>query len=185
MPKQELILQNERLLRSILEGKIDVALELIGNGADLTHNDYICIHTAITNDQHPMIEELSKLLDRDESGINEHIAKYLSRKLSAPECNESPRVVVADVSGAGGSVARDHTISLSSKKKKKKLRCAADGCRYSNELMMQECRCMEKFCSKHLFYLEHNCLYDYKEQGRKKLAEDNPVVVADKIENRI
>ncbi|ODM98974.1 AN1-type zinc finger protein 4 [Orchesella cincta] len=56
---------------------------------------------------------------------------------------------------------------------KKKLGIA---CRY-------QCRCGLTFCSVHRYPETHECSFDYKTEGRNKLREENPVIVAPKIQN--
>jgi len=38
-------------------------------------------------------------------------------------------------------------------------------------LVAQPCRCTKRFCSRHRMPDAHACTYDYKEAGRKQLAE--------------
>lgn len=30
------------------------------------------------------------------------------------------------------------------------------------QIMTSKCKCNKSFCNKHKFYLDHNCIYDYK-----------------------
>lgn len=43
------------------------------------------------------------------------------------------------------------------------------------------CRCQKHFCSTHRYSEAHNCSYDYKEEGRRLLQQENPQVMAEKI----
>ncbi|KAL1464127.1 hypothetical protein WDU94_003802 [Cyamophila willieti] len=43
------------------------------------------------------------------------------------------------------------------------------------------CRCERLFCSKHRYSEAHACTYDYKKEGKKQIAEANPLVTAPKI----
>lgn len=45
-----------------------------------------------------------------------------------------------------------------------------------------KCRCGPTFCSLHISSAEHGCTYNYKEQGRKAIAEANPKVARSKLE---
>ena len=47
------------------------------------------------------------------------------------------------------------------------------------------CRCENLYCSKHRFPGDHKCTYDYKSEQIKKLKKILPVIVADKVPNRI
>ncbi|KAI5170002.1 hypothetical protein PAEPH01_1163 [Pancytospora epiphaga] len=43
------------------------------------------------------------------------------------------------------------------------------------------CRCERFFCSRHRFFDQHNCTFDFQAGARNKLKEKNPKVVAKKI----
>jgi predicted nucleic acid binding AN1-type Zn finger protein len=43
------------------------------------------------------------------------------------------------------------------------------------------CRCGYSFCSKHRLSEEHACSFDHSQDGRRRLAQDNPQVVAEKV----
>jgi hypothetical protein len=43
------------------------------------------------------------------------------------------------------------------------------------------CRCEKSFCSKHRFHDKHDCTFDYKNEARNKLIENNPKIVPRKI----
>ena len=47
------------------------------------------------------------------------------------------------------------------------------------------CRCKHHYCYKHIYPPYHNCTYDYKSKAMEKLKEGLPLVVADKVPNRI
>ena len=44
------------------------------------------------------------------------------------------------------------------------------------------CKCNRNFCLKHRLPEQHNCDFDYKKEGKEKLAKDNPKVESSKIE---
>ncbi|KAF4649704.1 Rab5 GDP/GTP exchange factor [Perkinsus olseni] len=46
------------------------------------------------------------------------------------------------------------------------------------------CRCGYYFCSTHRYAEAHQCDYDYKTNERRKLAKANPVVMADKLDDK-
>ncbi|CAG9326263.1 unnamed protein product [Blepharisma stoltei] len=43
------------------------------------------------------------------------------------------------------------------------------------------CKCQYSFCARHRLPEEHNCTFDHKSHGIRKLSEDNPLVVAEKF----
>lgn len=54
-------------------------------------------------------------------------------------------------------------------------------CRVKLSLVDQECRCGIKFCAKHRLPENHNCSFDFKEEGRRILMKNNPPIVPIKI----
>ena len=44
-----------------------------------------------------------------------------------------------------------------------------------------KCKCNKIFCAAHRYSECHNCTYNYKQQGKKDLEKNNPLVVKDKI----
>ncbi len=44
------------------------------------------------------------------------------------------------------------------------------------------CKCEYVYCSKHRFFDDHQCTYDYKKADKTKLAKDNPLVQAEKLD---
>ncbi|KAF5296530.1 hypothetical protein FQR65_LT01520 [Abscondita terminalis] len=63
---------------------------------------------------------------------------------------------------------------------KKRMRCAECNKRL-NITNMYHCRCGGIFCSQHRYSEVHHCNYDYKTEGRKIIEQQNPVIVADKL----
>lgn len=63
---------------------------------------------------------------------------------------------------------------------KKQNRCFS--CRKKVGLTGCVCRCGEVFCGIHRYSDKHNCSFDYKLDGRKRLAQENPVVIGEKIQ---
>ena len=45
-----------------------------------------------------------------------------------------------------------------------------------------KCRCSYTFCASHRYSDRHECPFDYKAQGKKELAQANPVIAAAKID---
>ncbi|XP_037447506.1 zinc finger A20 and AN1 domain-containing stress-associated protein 12-like [Triticum urartu] len=66
---------------------------------------------------------------------------------------------------------------------KKPTRCMA--CKKKVGLLGFACRCGGTFCSLHRYVDGHACGFDYKKAGREKIAQQNPLVVAPKIQNKI
>lgn len=63
---------------------------------------------------------------------------------------------------------------------KKRLRCSQ--CKKKlNITNTYNCRCGRMFCAVHRYSEVHNCLFDYKEEGRKILQQTNPLVAASKL----
>ncbi|CAH1730502.1 unnamed protein product [Chironomus riparius] len=48
-------------------------------------------------------------------------------------------------------------------------------------IMVMKCHCNQYFCSAHRYKEVHNCSYDYKENGRKQLERENPLVCTQKL----
>lgn len=48
-------------------------------------------------------------------------------------------------------------------------------------IMVMKCHCEKMFCAKHRYAEAHNCSYDFKKEGQKTIAKDNPLVVATKV----
>ena len=70
------------------------------------------------------------------------------------------------------------------KKQKKNKKSKKNRCNHCNKklgLLPITCKCGGSFCTVHRYFDEHNCTYDWKQEGLDKLKEDNPTVVADKV----
>lgn len=63
---------------------------------------------------------------------------------------------------------------------KKRMRCGECNKRL-NITNMYHCRCGGIFCGQHRYSEVHRCNYDYKTEGRKLIEQQNPVIVADKL----
>jgi hypothetical protein len=48
-----------------------------------------------------------------------------------------------------------------------------------------ECKCGGFFCKAHRYNDQHPCSFDFRAAGRREVAKKNPLVVRDKLENRI
>ena len=60
-----------------------------------------------------------------------------------------------------------------------------DFCNKKYGLIPFECRCGGKFCKKYRYTNSHSCKFDHSSLEREKLRQNNPVVVHDKVANRI
>tara|TARA_B100000963_G_scaffold256583_1_gene225092 strand:+ start:1625 stop:1927 length:303 start_codon:yes stop_codon:yes gene_type:complete len=67
----------------------------------------------------------------------------------------------------------DQSIEKKTKSKKsKKPRCRAEGCRKKLGLIPFRCKCGLSFCSLHRMPGDHNCQFDWQEDGKLKLQKD-------------
>ena len=51
--------------------------------------------------------------------------------------------------------------------------------------MIPNVKCEKLHCLKHRFPEDHKCTYDYKSEEIEKLKKNLPLIVADKVPNRI
>ncbi len=56
-------------------------------------------------------------------------------------------------------------------KKKSRKRCQFAGCRVKLKLTDMECRCKNRFCTKHRLPETHKCVYDYKNINMKDFCK--------------
>ena len=63
--------------------------------------------------------------------------------------------------------------------KPKKQKCS--NCKKKMGLMKYECKCSNMFCIKCLQPENHNCSYNFKLEGKKKLKNDMIVVSSNKV----
>ncbi|KAG6614047.1 zinc finger protein a20 domain-containing [Phytophthora cinnamomi] len=54
-------------------------------------------------------------------------------------------------------------------------------CKVKVGLTAVKCRCDYTFCGKHRYAEEHNCAFNFKTAGKRKLEEENPIVVPSKV----
>ncbi|KAF4043319.1 AN1-like Zinc finger [Phytophthora infestans] len=54
-------------------------------------------------------------------------------------------------------------------------------CKVKVGLTAVKCRCDYTFCGKHRYAEEHKCAFNFKTAGKRKLEEENPVVVPSKV----
>ncbi|MCL7046581.1 hypothetical protein MKW94_014442 [Papaver nudicaule] len=58
-------------------------------------------------------------------------------------------------------------------------------CRKRVGLTGFKCKCGITFCSTHRYPEQHGCTFDYKAVGRDAITKANPIVKAEKLENKI
>ncbi|KAF0043665.1 hypothetical protein F2P81_005002 [Scophthalmus maximus] len=87
-------------------------------------------------------------------------------------------IVTYEASGSEESV--NAALETEEKPKAKKSRCFT--CRKKLGLTGFQCRCGNAFCSMHRYSDTHNCTFDYRANAAEKLREENPIVVAEKIQ---
>ncbi len=63
----------------------------------------------------------------------------------------------------------------------KSSRCNFEGCTKKIGLVPMVCRCEKAFCAKHRIPETHDCKYDYKTNGRRKIDEENKCIEFAKI----
>lgn len=78
------------------------------------------------------------------------------------------------------AVKGDEIESQESKESSGKLRCFHCNKRLGI-IMIMKCHCNQYFCSAHRYQEVHNCSYNYKLEGKKKLERENPLCVTQKL----
>lgn len=71
----------------------------------------------------------------------------------------------------------------SEQKPKGPTRCTS--CKKKVGLTGFSCRCGHIFCTAHRYADRHDCTYDFQTAGREAIAKANPVIKADKLDNKI
>lgn len=66
------------------------------------------------------------------------------------------------------------------KVQKNKSRCFV--CRKKINLTAIQCRCSYFYCTEHRYPEQHECDFDFKKDGRDRIAKANPVVVGAKLQ---
>ncbi|KAL6842453.1 hypothetical protein ACP4OV_027688 [Aristida adscensionis] len=97
------------------------------------------------------------------------------RKAKAPAAKD----VAAEHPAAQIAAAPAVEAPASSTSKSKSNKCAS--CNKRVGLLGFPCRCGGTFCSLHRYAEKHACSFDYKAADREKIAKNNPLVVAAKI----
>lgn len=122
---------------------------------------------------------------RDYVEEEESVAAETAKKLSQLVINtpsaandKSPAVLTDETtssSAAAAAAASSSTVKIN--------RCEC--CNKKVGLLGFKCRCEKTFCGVHRHDTEHSCTFDFKTLGRHILAEQNPLVVSDKLHTRI
>jgi hypothetical protein len=84
----------------------------------------------------------------------------------------APAPSVADAAAEPSSAASPEPT-------KKKNRCFV--CKKSVGLLGFECKCGRLLCTSHRQAEEHQCEFDYRAEGKKRLADANPLVAFSKV----
>ncbi|KAK3911808.1 AN1-type zinc finger protein 4 [Frankliniella fusca] len=115
-------------------------------------------------------------------GIRWRTVKYLVHPNSQQRLQTEPTQIepqTGNNNANGENQQGPNTVDVEVKLPKKQ-RC----CQCRKKLTISNnylCRCQKLFCSTHRYSEAHNCNYDYKEEGRKLLLQENPQVKAEKI----
>lgn len=121
-------------------------------------------------------------------------AKLLSTSVAISEPSNFSTFKILDPSacleenGSCSSVNKQDSVlatcdDSSSVDKDKKKRCQS--CNKRVRLLGFECRCGHVFCGDHRYPEKHSCTFDYKKMEREVLAVKNPLIKADKLEDRL
>jgi hypothetical protein len=93
---------------------------------------------------------------------------------------ETPRISPPLTVAAPTQTTEQPSMSGQASKKPRRWRCSQ--CRRKlNITNAHTCRCGKHFCATHRYAETHNCTYDYKADGKKILAQNNPLVIATKL----
>ncbi|XP_044390855.1 zinc finger A20 and AN1 domain-containing stress-associated protein 6 [Triticum aestivum] len=92
----------------------------------------------------------------------------------------SPTPLVAEIKDEASASAKEgKQVAEEEAPKPPSNRCLS--CRKKVGLTGFKCRCGDTFCSMHRYADAHDCKFDYKQAGREQIAQQNPVVKADKV----
>ena len=95
---------------------------------------------------------------------------------SLPQAGQEPDAAgPPPVSDAGPPVA------AGSEQPKKKKRCSV--CKKKVGILGWECKCGKLLCTSHRTPEDHACDFDYRTEGKKRLADANPLVAFSKVDS--
>ncbi|KAB5532379.1 hypothetical protein DKX38_019049 [Salix brachista] len=116
----------------------------------------------------------------EESTIAQTATKLSQLAISTPSAanHESPAVLTDEKTSSSAAAAAAASCSTV---KIKRCEC----CNKKVGLLGFKCRCEKTFCGVHRYAKEHSCTFDFKALDRHILAKQNPLVVSDKLRNRI
>merc|ERR1712142_140432 len=129
-------------------------------------------------------ENVEKQENIEEESYNKHENLEEENASRVPE-----HVDVNDNAESDTETSDEDTASESSgydenrnkKKRKKPKRCEHYSCRTKLYLTSYSCYCESYFCPLHTPPEEHGCDFDYHGMAKKKIKEDNPKVVKEKV----
>ncbi|XP_050238158.1 zinc finger A20 and AN1 domain-containing stress-associated protein 9-like [Mercurialis annua] len=98
-------------------------------------------------------------------------------------CDERPSFICVDKTEKVTESDVPASSVSSSNATMKKNRC--ESCNKKLGLLGFSCRCGKVFCGTHRYADEHCCSFDYKKFGRDVLVKQNPVISADKLDDRL
>lgn len=101
---------------------------------------------------------------------------------AAPAAPSPAKVEAAEPSATTSTSAPAAEPSASSPAKSGPTRCAHAECRKKVGLTGFKCKCDQVFCGAHRYAECHDCPFDYKNSQRQKLAAQNPLVAAAKVQ---
>ena len=106
----------------------------------------------------------------------------MDQDLSSLKLDEirEPKLEVNEDKNIGDSNPEGNQENKNDGQKKKKNRCLS--CKKKVGLMGFECRCGGLFCAIHRYSDKHECTFNYKEFGAKQIKNNNPLIVASKVE---
>lgn len=63
---------------------------------------------------------------------------------------------------------------------------SCESCNKKKVVIFYSCRCgLNKLCIKCVNSENHKCNFDYKKEGQNEIANNNPLIIADKLEMRL
>lgn len=121
---------------------------------------------------HSLAQEIHKETKEMCRILGEVRRRHWSQEVANRSDHVTPPLAVAAASS-------EQSTSQASKKSKR-WRCSQ--CRRKlNITNAHTCRCGKHFCAAHRYAETHSCTYDYKADGKKFLAQANPLVIATKL----
>lgn len=108
---------------------------------------------------------------------------FVKEQISLPQSDGINSIITSSVNQVSLQNENENVIDDSSIGKNKSSRCLC--CKKKMGLLGFACRCGGKFCSMHRYPEEHSCPFDYKTTGRVALARENPLVVHDRLGERV